>query len=59
MAELGANRAGQFLRLMPAFGTVLSMLFLGERLAPLQWLACAVVLGAVIAGQRADSIEKI
>lgn len=32
MAELGANRAGQFLRLMPAFGAVLSMLFLGERL---------------------------
>ena len=32
MAELGANRAGQFLHLMPAFGAVLSMIFLGERL---------------------------
>lgn len=32
VAELGANRCGQFLHLMPAFGAVLSMLFLGERL---------------------------
>ena len=31
VAELGANRTGQFLHLMPAFGAVLSMLFLGER----------------------------
>jgi drug/metabolite transporter (DMT)-like permease len=32
VAELGANRTGQFLHLMPAFGAVLSMVFLGERL---------------------------
>jgi drug/metabolite transporter (DMT)-like permease len=32
VAELGANRTGQFLHLMPVFGAVLSMIFLGERL---------------------------
>ncbi|HRD66396.1 MAG TPA: DMT family transporter [Candidatus Competibacter sp.] len=32
VAELGANRTGQFLHLMPAFGAILAMLFLGERL---------------------------
>lgn len=32
VAELGASRTGQFLHLMPAFGTLLSMLLLGERL---------------------------
>ncbi|HCB13970.1 MAG TPA: EamA/RhaT family transporter [Gammaproteobacteria bacterium] len=32
VAELGANRTGQFLHLMPAFGAVLAMIFLGERL---------------------------
>ena len=32
VAELGANRTGQFLHLMPAFGAVLSMIFLDERL---------------------------
>ncbi len=32
VAELGANRTGQFLHLMPAFGAMLAMIFLGERL---------------------------
>ncbi len=32
VAELGANRTGQFLHLMPAFGAVMAMIFLGERL---------------------------
>ncbi len=32
VAELGANRAGQFLHLMPVFGAILSQIFLGERL---------------------------
>jgi drug/metabolite transporter (DMT)-like permease len=32
VAELGANRTGQFLHLMPAFGAILSMIFLGEQL---------------------------
>lgn len=30
VAQVGANRAGLFLHLMPVFGTVLSILFLGE-----------------------------
>ena len=32
VTELGPNRTGQFLHLMPAFGAILSMVFLGERL---------------------------
>jgi drug/metabolite transporter (DMT)-like permease len=32
VAELGANRTGQFMHLMPAFGTLLSAILLGERL---------------------------
>jgi len=32
VAELGANRAGQFMHLMPAFGVILSALLLDERL---------------------------
>lgn len=30
--EVGPNRAGQFIHLMPVFGSLLSVLFLGERL---------------------------
>ena len=29
---MGPNRAGQFIHLMPVFGSLLSVLFLGERL---------------------------
>ncbi len=31
VAEVGSNRAGVFIHLMPAFGTILSIIFLGER----------------------------
>ena len=57
MAELGANRAGQFLRLMPAFGTILSMLLLGERLYGFHAVGIALIaLGirlATVHGRRA------
>jgi drug/metabolite transporter (DMT)-like permease len=32
VAELGANRTGQFMHLMPVFGTLLATLLLGERM---------------------------
>jgi drug/metabolite transporter (DMT)-like permease len=32
VAELGANRTGQYIHLLPVFGTVLGLLLLGERL---------------------------
>ncbi len=31
VAEVGSNKAGLFMNLMPAFGTLLSIMFLGER----------------------------
>jgi len=31
VAEVGGNRAGQFMHLMPAFGTILAVIFLGEQ----------------------------
>ena len=30
VAEIGSNKAGQFMNLMPAFGTLLAIIFLGE-----------------------------
>lgn len=47
VADLGANRTGQFLHLMPVFGTLLSMLLLGERLA-MYHLAGIGLIGAGI-----------
>lgn len=43
VTELGANRTGQFLHLMPAFGAVLAMIFLGERLYPFHGAGIALI----------------
>ncbi|MDZ7622245.1 MAG: DMT family transporter, partial [Candidatus Competibacteraceae bacterium] len=58
VAELGANRAGQFLHLMPAFGAVLAMLFLGERLygfhaAGIGFIAAGIYLATVYGRKQA------
>jgi drug/metabolite transporter (DMT)-like permease len=51
VAAIGANAAGHFIHLMPVFGTVLAVLFLGESL---RWYhgagALLVAAGLVIAG---------
>ena len=53
VAELGANRSGQFLHLMPAFGALLAMLFLGERLHAFHALGIALIaLGIWLATVR-------
>jgi drug/metabolite transporter (DMT)-like permease len=53
VAELGANHTGQFLHLMPVFGTLLSMLLLGERLAGFHLAGIALIAsGILLAGGR-------
>lgn len=43
VAELGANRCGQYLHLMPAFGTLLSWLLLDERMYAFHWLGIGLI----------------
>lgn len=54
---IGANAAAPFLHLMPVFGTVLAILFLGERLAWYHLAGYALVIGgialATLAARRA------
>ncbi len=52
LARIPVPRFSSFLNLIPIFGIILSMLLLGESMLPLQWVACALVLGAVILSQR-------
>lgn len=53
VAELGANRTGQFLHLMPVFGTLLSMFVLGERLAMYHLAGILLIAaGILLAGGR-------
>ncbi len=57
VAELGPNRSGQFLHLMPAFGALLSVLILGERFYAYHWIGIAGIAGgiylATVLGRRA------
>lgn len=58
VAELGANRTGQFLHLMPVFGAMLSMIFLDERLYAFHGMGIALIaLGiwlATVYGRKAS-----
>lgn len=49
LRSVTATTAGIFLNLTPVFGVATALIFLGERLAPSQWLGAAVILGAVMA----------
>ena len=44
---IGANRAGLFINLVPIFGTLLSIMMLGEAFFPYHAIAMALVLGGI------------
>ena len=50
---IGANRAGAFIHLMPFFGTVMAVLFLGESFRPAHAIGIALILGGVFLASRA------
>jgi drug/metabolite transporter (DMT)-like permease len=47
VAEVGANRAGLFVHLMPVYGAVLAVAFLGERLYEYHVLGAALIFGGI------------
>lgn len=49
LRRVSASLAGAMLNLTPVFGVAGGYLFLGERLAPLQWLGAGLILAAVLA----------
>jgi drug/metabolite transporter (DMT)-like permease len=53
VAVVGPNRAGVFLHLMPVFGVGLSILLLGETIAPYQVVGAGLVVVGIIATSRA------
>jgi len=58
IAEMGPNRTGQYLHLMPLFGAALAILLLGERiqafhLAGAVLIAAGIVFATVVQGDRA------
>jgi drug/metabolite transporter (DMT)-like permease len=49
---IGANRAAPFIHLMPVFGSILAILFLGERPQPFHAVGYALVLTGVLLAAR-------
>jgi drug/metabolite transporter (DMT)-like permease len=47
VARLGASRAGVFIHLMPAFGSILAIVVLGERFRAFHAVGIALILGGV------------
>jgi drug/metabolite transporter (DMT)-like permease len=47
VAEVGGNKAGLFMHLMPAFGTLLSVIFLGERPYLFHFVGIALILAGI------------
>jgi drug/metabolite transporter (DMT)-like permease len=61
VARVGASRAGVFLHLMPAFGSVLAIVFLGERFRGFHAVGIAMILLGVwlagVAGARKEATK--
>ena len=52
VAEVGANRAGQFLHLVPLFGTLLAMVFLGEVLQTFHVAGALLIFAGIFLAAR-------
>lgn len=49
---IGANRAGTFIHLMPLFGSIMAILFLGESFQPYHAAGIALILGGLMFAAR-------
>ncbi len=47
VAQVGANKAGLFVHLMPLFGALLSVIFLGERLYAYHYTGALLIFGGI------------
>ena len=59
VAMVGANVGGFSMPLLPAFGTVLAMLFLGEKLRPFHLVGIATIIAGVILATRPAARRKL
>ncbi|MCX9154898.1 DMT family transporter [Niveibacterium sp. 24ML] len=58
VADIGASRAAAFLHLIPAFGTLMAALFLGEQLALFHYVGLAAILAGLVWTQQSSGREK-
>lgn len=53
---IGANRAAPFFHVVPVFGAIMAMVFLGERPQPFHFIGFALVLAGVFAASRRQAV---
>lgn len=56
---IGGNRAGLFVNMVPIFGTLFSVLIIGEPLERFHLVALALVLGGIVIAERSRPMERI
>jgi drug/metabolite transporter (DMT)-like permease len=54
VAQIGPNKAGLFVHLMPVFGALLSVIFLGERLHAYHFAGAAMIFGGIYLTTRRE-----
>ena len=59
VAQLGANRTGQLLHLMPAFGALLAMPLLGERMHGIHLSGIAFIAAGIALATRSPGQKKV
>lgn len=57
VAQVGPNRAGLFVHLMPVFGTVLAVIFLGERLHGYHFGGAVLIFGGIYLTTRKTRVR--
>jgi len=59
IGHIGANRAGLFINLVPVFGTLLSVLIIGEQLQLFHVLALVLALGGIAIAERWKPAQSV
>jgi drug/metabolite transporter (DMT)-like permease len=49
---IGPNRAGPFFHLVPLFGTIMAIVFLGEQLTVFHLAGAALIFGGILLASR-------
>jgi drug/metabolite transporter (DMT)-like permease len=58
VAQIGPNKAGLFVHLMPVFGALLSVIFLGERLYAYHFAGAVLIFGGIYLTTRQDASRR-
>ncbi len=55
----GANRAGMFIYLMPVFGSIMAMVFLGERLEWFHFTGIVLIISGIVLAIKKNDLELV